>query len=159
MNFSITFRACFSKGNLNLQWQPEYRYLFLKGNKCCGAKTDQWIKSFTPSILHFLLIILKSSQDMPSMETKALQCWGWDTAFYLATHWPPPAPFSSQFFWRHGCEKVEDGTTLLFSGPDCSSALSEHTKYPERTNISSELFIVYGNDNNIEICNDLINYG
>lgn len=30
--------------------------------------------------------------------------------------------------------------------------------YPERTNISSELFIVYGNDNDIEICYDLINY-
>lgn len=30
------------------------------------------------------------------METKALQCWGQDPAFYF-THWLPPAPFLPGF--------------------------------------------------------------
>lgn len=103
-------------------------------------------------MLHFLLIILKSSQDMPSLETKALQCWGQDPTFYLATHWPPPSPFLPSFSEDVVVKKLRMEQL-------CSSVSSEHTKYPERTNVSSELFIVYGNDNNIEICNDLINYG
>jgi len=68
-----------------------------------------------------------------------------------------PLPLSFQFFRRPACDKVQTGQ--LCSGSGRSFALSAHTTYPERANISSELFIAYGNANNIEICYDLINYG
>lgn len=129
-------------------------------SKCCGEKVDWWISNsfqyFTPKALHFLLVTLKSSQEMPHVELEELQCWQEEQAFY-STRWPPPAPFLPSFS-KDNLWASSEGATLLYSGLDCSFTLSAHTMYPERTNISSELFIVYGNDNNIEICYDLINY-